>query len=538
MRSWSFRAIVLLALLAPSVASARPSALLGKIDFPVTGPEEARRHFLRGMLAMHSFWYEEARDEFRAATAAAPGFAMGYWGEALTHYHPVWSQEDVAASRAVMAKIPADAKVSAREQGFLDAARVLFGDGDRHARWIGYTEALEAMQARTPRDDEVATLTAVAILGNGLADRYLDGREPGFRPFARAAALALEVLARNPDHPGAAHYVIHAFDDPEHAVLALPAARRYALIAPEASHARHMPSHIFVQLGMWPEATQSNEAAWAASEAWVRRKKIDVSYHDFHTLSWLQSVYLEQGQRAKALEVLGRARADLGATHEAVWVRLAYVRMVADYLTETDDWGRLEDLLAPVREPASAPAPSAKDGESGGATCHPLATRLASVARLEAATLSWIGGVAALAHGDPAAAEKAADALAVVAAAVDPEQRDLWRERELELRGRAAALRGDAKGAVATLESAIVLDERTPPTGPVQGVTARERLADLYLATDRPAESLAACRKVLDLHPRRGRALAGAVRAATAAKDPAAPALQSELDVVWAHADR
>jgi len=226
-----------------STAHAASRSLLGRIEFPTTGPKIAQQHFLRGMLAMHSFWYDEALDEFRAATKVAPSFAMGYWGEALTYYHPVWESENLVASRAAMAKIPANAPLSDRERGFIDAAKILFGDGDRETRWQAYASALAKLHDSYPKDDEAATLYSVALLGTRK-------RGHGFRPFAEAAAVSLGVLAHNPDHPGAAHYVIHAFDDPEHAVLALPAARRYAQIAPEASHAQHMPSHIFVQLGM------------------------------------------------------------------------------------------------------------------------------------------------------------------------------------------------------------------------------------------------------------------------------------------------
>jgi tetratricopeptide (TPR) repeat protein len=439
-----------------------------------------------------------------------------------------------------MAKVPTDAKVSPREHAFLDAARVLFGEGDRKTRWIGYADALGAMHASAPGDDEAATLYAVALVGNAYAERYLDNHDPGFGPFARAGAIALDVLARSPDHPGAAHYVIHAFDDPEHAILALPAARRYALIAPEASHARHMPSHIFVQLGMWPEAIQSNEAAWTASDDWVVRKKLDASHHDFHSLSWLQSIYLEQNQRARALEVLGRARASLEVSPESRgFVRLVYARMVADYLTETDDWDRFDALLAPIREPE--PVLTGLVAEDAGATCHPKAKFLASVAHAEATTISWTTGLRALAQGDRAGAEKAADDMARAAAAADgpddSELRDGLQRRELELRGRLAALRGDEKAAVAKLQEAVALDERRPPSGPVQGVTSRERLGDLYLAAGQPAEALTAYRRVLELHPRRGRALAAAVRAATAAKDPSVAQLQTELDTVRAQAD-
>jgi hypothetical protein len=216
------------------------------------------------MLALHSFWYEEAADEFRAATAAAPGFAMGYWGEALTYYHPVWIQEDLAASGAAMAHLPSALRVDARERAFIDAARVLFGEGSRTLRWRHYADAMGDIYRNRPGDDEAASLYAIALLGAALGERQLDGQATTFRPFAEAGAIALSVMERNPLHPGAAHYAIHAFDDPEHAILALPAARRYASIAPAAYHAQHMPSHIFVQLGMWPEALASNESAWKA----------------------------------------------------------------------------------------------------------------------------------------------------------------------------------------------------------------------------------------------------------------------------------
>jgi hypothetical protein len=533
----------------PAVKPASSAGSLGRIDFPVSGPAAARQHFLRGMLAMHSFWYEEARDEFRAATAAAPGFAMGYWGEALTYYHPVWRGEDLAASRAVMAKLPPTAEATPRERGFIDAARVLFGEGDHKHRWGAYAQALEQLHQRFPEDDEVATLYAAALLGVAYSTRYDEGQDPGFRDLARAAALSNDVLAHNPDHPGAAHYVIHAFDDPEHAVLALPAARRYAQIAPEASHARHMPSHIFVQLGMWPEAIRSNESAWEASDAWVRRKQLDVSQHDFHSLSWLQSIYLEQGQRKKAGEVLDRARAALATTRDQrAGMRVAYAQMVADYLIETDEWARFDDLLAPlagagparVEADAAPPAPS-------GPTCHPAAAGAAQSARVEAATLAWLRGQAALAHKDADAAVQAADALAEIAATrtndslrfrvLEANAHNGWRASELELRARAAALRGDQDAALAQLQAAIAIEEGAPAPGPVTGVTARERLGDLWLAAHRPADALREYRRTLELHPRRGRALFGAATTAAALHDPSAESLWSELSLVWAHAD-
>src|SRR5262245_56832475 len=529
----SLAGFVLASLLSMPNAAGAP---LGSIDFPVTGPEVARAHFLRGMLAMHSFWYEEAREQFQASTRAAPGFAMGYWGEALTHYHAIWTEEDLKASRAVMANIPANAQMSDRERGYLDAARALFGEGDRKARWLAYAGSLEKLHARYPDDDEAATLYAVALLGVAYEERY-EGRHPGFGGLARAGAVALDVLARNPNHPGAAHYVIHAFDDPEHAILALPAARRYAAIAPEASHARHMPSHIFVQRGMWPEATRSNEAAWEASVAWQQKKKLDPSRHDFHSLSWLQSTHLEQGQHRKAAEVLGRARADLAATKDRrPRLRVVYAQMVADHLLETEAWGKLDELLAPLATAEANPPPAASD-PSAGPTCHPAADRAAESVGMEQATVTAIRGLAALERKDAAAALTASTTVSRLTAKLDPELRDFYQMTALELKARAAALRGQHKTALTTLQQAIAIDDRRPPLGPVQGVAPRERLGELLLAQGKPAEALAVYRRALELRPNRGRALLGAARAARAVNDPAAATYWSELAKVWSDAD-
>ena len=138
--------------------------------------------------------------------------------------------------------------------------------------------------------------------------RYLLGLVKAWRqkpPIAGARrAIALDVYQKNPNHPGAAHYIIHAFDDPDHAILALPAARRYADIAPEAHHARHMPSHIFLQLGMWPEAAASNLSAWESSDAWMKRKQLPLSVRDYHSLHWLLYVYLQQGRYNQAEQLL------------------------------------------------------------------------------------------------------------------------------------------------------------------------------------------------------------------------------------------
>jgi tetratricopeptide (TPR) repeat protein len=510
-------------------------ATLGHVTFPVTGGEAARRHFMRGLLALHSFWYEEARDEFREATRGEPDFAMGYWGEALTYFHPVWSEDDVAAERKALDAVPARPKVSARESDYLAAARALIGEGDFAGHAARYREAMRALHERYPDDDEAAALYAVAVLGT------VDRRATDVRPQVEAGALMLELYARNPQHPGAAHYIIHAFDDPAHARIALPAARRYAQIAPEAFHALHMPSHIFVHLGMWDEAAASNEASWAASQAWVARKKLDASRSDFHSLSWLHAIYLELGQRRKADEVLARDRAALAAAREdRAWMRVDYLKMVLKDAVESDDFSRLDEELAPLGQPEPAATSAGKPAAASPATpsCHPVReTDDAKAARRERAYLALVRAEAALNRRDAVAAARATDELTATLTG-DERRADLWRATELALRGRAAALRSDTAGALKQLAEAADLEDREAPSGPIErGVSARERLGEALLAAHRPAEALRELRRALDLHPRRARVLLGCARAGAAADDPTAAAYWADLAKVWAHAD-
>ena len=237
----------LLALFLVVTVNAQESQL-GRVDFPTSGSPKAHAHFIRGLAALHSFWYEEALEAFRESTKAEPDFMMGYWGEAMAHNHPLWSEQDLTAARGVVAKIKDTSKLTERERAYLNAIKVLYGDGDKRARDVAYSAAMEKIYRAYPKDLDAAAFYSLSLLG------LMGPSQKGYRLQAEAGAIALAVYEKNPSHPGAAHYIIHAFDDPDHAILALPAARRYADIAPEAHHARHMPSHIFLQLGMWPEA--------------------------------------------------------------------------------------------------------------------------------------------------------------------------------------------------------------------------------------------------------------------------------------------
>ncbi len=267
---------------------------LGRIDFPTSGPPDAQRAFIRGVLLLHSFEYDEAIAAFREAQRLAPAFAMAYWGEAMCHNQPLWRNENLARAREILARAPE--APTPREKGYLDAVGRLFGAGDKAARDRAYAERMGLLAREQPGDGEAAVFHALALLGTIPEGQ----RKP--EVSLEAGRIAAAVLEKNPRHPGAAHYILHAYDDGENNRLGLEAARTYAKIAPASSHARHMPSHIYLPLGMWDEAVASDEASFAASVAWVKRTGRPVSQTDFHSLGWLQYEYLQQGRFSKARE--------------------------------------------------------------------------------------------------------------------------------------------------------------------------------------------------------------------------------------------
>ncbi|HEY6331874.1 MAG TPA: tetratricopeptide repeat protein [Blastocatellia bacterium] len=319
-----------------STSAVAQAPRVGSVDFPTSGDPRAQVYFLRGVAELHSFWYEEALDNFKQAAAIDPEFMMAYWGQAMCYNHPVWQSQDTDAARTILQKIDETPALSAREKGYLNAVKALYGVGDKHQRDLAYADAMARLHHDYPQDLEAACFYALSLLGS------IGPGENALKKRMEAGAIALEVFAKNPDHPGAAHYIIHAFDDPDHAVLALPAALRYSRIAPAAFHAVHMPSHIFVQLGMWPEAAASNESAWAVSGEWVERKHISTTFRDYHSLHWLTYVYLQQGRYARAAELIASLKGTIqdGPEEPSPEMIHSLASMEAEYVVETRDWGK------------------------------------------------------------------------------------------------------------------------------------------------------------------------------------------------------
>jgi tetratricopeptide (TPR) repeat protein len=248
--------------------------------------------------------YEDAIDAFRAAQKADPNFVMAYWGEAMSFSQPLWFFEEVDKGRLALAKLGATPESRSakardpRERGFMRAVEALFGPGNTAARASAHAQAMAKVAADYPADDDAQAFYALALLATlPRGDAALPLRQ-------QAGAIAEKVFARNQKHPGAAHYILHAYDHGSLASKALPAARAYAKIAPQASHALHMPAHTFLQLGFWDEAAAADEASWNASIAWAKRRGLPVSARDFHSLSWLQYEWTQQGRFSKTKEAI------------------------------------------------------------------------------------------------------------------------------------------------------------------------------------------------------------------------------------------
>ena len=278
------------------------SLILGSIEFPTSGSPEAQKEFEVGILALHSFWYEEARDHFRKAWELDPGFAMAYWGEAMTHDAPLQGPQGVQDSKvgqAVLSRIDelqarGELQWTARERGFIDALRPLYREKGSPKGRRAFSGAMEELAARYPDDDEVIIFAALARMSAVRVKRGFTWDNAAF--VEPLAAILEEVYQRRPEHPGVVHYLIHVYDSRTFAPRGVDLARVYARIAPASSHALHMPSHIFRWLGMWAEMAASNEDSYAATVQWQERTGRPLYKRDFHALDWLLDAYLKLGR--------------------------------------------------------------------------------------------------------------------------------------------------------------------------------------------------------------------------------------------------
>jgi predicted Zn-dependent protease len=523
-------------LLTPSFAQQEQNPVdhihgLGHVHMDTSCSPSVSADFDRALAMLHNFWFARALEAFKKVIQADPQCAMAYWGAAMTYNHPFWdapTREDESAAWALVQKGRQTTQKTPREEMYLDAVAALYKDagaGSKSERDEAYKNAMKAVYEKYP-DDEVKLFYGLSILGT------IKEGTPGFERQAVAAKLFEEVYAKKPEHPGALHYLIHVYDDPEHAVDGLKAARAYAKAAAAVPHAQHMPSHIFTRLGYWQESAAANENAWRTSEDDVKRAGESGEYRDFHSLNYLQYAYLQLGRYRDAKRVTDMIKAEYealpnkktaldtpelqarhvrGRTIYALPDRVAYgyFDMLARYIVETGTWQEVPKipLVAPSRD------------------------FVAMKLQLQA--------IAADAAGAKAAANQ------IVALSNEPGQHPFVKQiitmQAKEAEAIAARASGDIEGAMAMMNEAVAVEDSiyalSQPPYPI--IPVHELYGTMLLEVKRPAEAMKHFTETLKRTPGRPKAIYGIARAAESLGDrQTAMKRYTEFLELWKQADK
>ncbi|WP_374089465.1 hypothetical protein [Methylomicrobium lacus] len=472
---------------------------LGAIDFPISCSPAAQGEFNRAVAMLHSFWYEEANKTFRRIAESDPDCAMAYWGAAMSLYRQLWAtpptEDELHEGRDALQKAKALSVKTEREQLYLAALDALYRSEEPAygKRKLAYEQAMAKVLARFPDDLEAAVFYALALISTAAP------QDKTYAKQKNALALLQKVLDAVPNHPGVAHYLIHASDNPELASLGLAAARSYARIAPVVPHALHMPSHIFIRLGLWQDAADSNLAAYRAARDYARSNfPGKVWDQQLHYMDYMLYAYLQSGQFDKA-ETIWRETAAINKTHpDNTTSAYALAAIPARYAVERRAWSEAARLgIRPLAFPwekfgwCEAVTHFAKG--LGAARSGDPATARASLRRLEA-----LRDAAKVANNTYAADQIEIQRLAVAAWLAHADKQDQEAERLMR--------------ASADLEDATEKDNVTP--GAI--IPARELLGDLLLNMRKPKQALKEYKASLQRTPNRMHGLQGAEKAAQA----------------------
>lgn len=479
---------------------------LGKVHFATTCSADAQALFERGLAWQHSFEYQRAARDFTDAAAADPTCGIAHWGVAMSYYHPLWAAPTPAEldkGTAALAKAREAGARSQRERDYI-AALGAFYDGadkaDHKTRVLAYEAAMDRLHQRYPDDREAEVFDALALIAAGTLDS-----DPDYGRERRAGAMLNAVLKEQPDHPGVAHYLIHSFDYPALADLALPAARRYAGIAPDSAHAQHMPSHIFTRLGLWEESIGSNRAAEAAAIAWGKASGMSGAWdQQLHAMDYLTYAYLQTGRDGEAEKVFNELIAINGANPTPT-TAYAVTSIPARILLEQRRWS----------EAARFEMPSNLAGLEA-LTTHKWA----------AANVQFANAVGAARAGNPPLAREHVAMLATIehSLTVPPGTYDWQKQVSIERQiaeGWLAFAEGRKDDAAKIMRAAADLDDATEkhPVTPGSILPAREQLGELLVELGRPVEGLREYEASLQRAPHRLAGVYGAARAARLAGD-------------------
>ncbi len=480
-------------------------APLGTVDFPTSCPD-AQEQLELGLALLHHMNYRKAEEVFEAAATTDPECALAYWGQAMTWVHPLWPDTIPAdkreAGEELLQQAAGAAHTSPRESAYVEALASYYDGADRseRERLETYLAAWTKVHADNAGDSEAALFHALALLANAPAS------DKTYAKQLEAGSLLEDVLARVPQHPGAHHYTIHAYDFPPLAEKALDIARRYDELAPENTHALHMTSHIFTRLGLWPESIEFNLRAAAAAAD--RTSTGEVSLHHLHALDYLAYAYLQQAQEGKADGVLAEIQALEPPFQNHSATAYAFAAVPARLALERHDW------------------------ESAAATRIGWPTEVAWEQYPYLDAISHFALALGSAHtGNPTAAQAAIAELERLegAASVLNVAYDWGIQVEIQKLAAQAWLAyetGDVAGGLERAQEAAELEGTTEknPVTPGEVLPAAELYGDMLLAAERYGEAIDAYRKALDRSPNRFNSLYGAGRAAELAGDAAAAA--------------
>lgn len=475
---------------------------LGSVQFPISCSAEAQKRFNHAVALLHSFWYEKAGQEFNAITEMEPTCAMGYWGVAMSLYHPLWAPPSVAElqkGREAVKQAKSAGTKTGREKDYIYAIEVFYKDSDKldhRTRALAYEKAMERVYRRYPDDPEAAIFYALAL--NGTAQPT----DKNYTNQKKAAEILNRMLGEKPDHPGVAHYIIHSYDSPALAQLALPAARSYAKIAPASPHALHMPSHIFTRLGMWRESIESNQASATAAEERVLKIRPDTgSFEQLHALDYLMYAYLQIAQDQQARQMLDKVRSIEKVDTGNFAAAYAFAAIPARYALERRQWS-----------------------EAAALTVYPDTFPWERFRYAEAIT-HFANALGAARSGDVAGAQKGIEKLDSIHQALLDAKDGYWADQVKIQREVAAAWLAHAQGkneeALNLMQSAADLEDSTEkhPVTPGPLFPARELLGDLLLELNQPARALTAYETSLQSAPNRFNSFYGAANAAVRAGD-------------------
>jgi tetratricopeptide (TPR) repeat protein len=458
---------------------------LGQVNFPVSCSAAAQEEFNRGVAILHSFYYPEAVKSFTKVTRIDPACAMGYWGVAMASWYPLWyppTQDSLMQGRAAVDKANSVGPKTDRERGYISAIGMFYQDFenlDHKTRALAYEKAIEQLYRLHPEESEAAAFYALALQATA------DPNDKTYRNQLKSGEILEKLYAQQPNHPGVAHYLIHAYDYPELAPRALDAARHYGQIAQSVPHALHMPSHTFIALGLWQDSIQSNLAANAAARrlAWVQE--------ELHTMDYLVYAYLQGDQEQAAVGVLEKLKAVKIEEKRTLAMDYALAAAPARFAIERRRWS---EAAALTLLPSSF-----------------LPTRaLTHYARALGAARS---GAVLEAHEDVEKLVELRDALLQA-------KQDYWAKQvEVQRQTTEAWLnwaKGNGEEALTLMRSAADLEDSTykHPITPGQILPARELLGDLLQELHRPEQALAEYEASLRMTPNRFNALYGAAQAA------------------------